>query len=59
MAFKYPQYLVETDWLAEHLNDNNIRILACTAFNQPDESGAVRAESWPPMKLNIPVPKFL
>ncbi len=45
MAFKYPQYLVETDWLAEHLNDSNIRVLDCTAFNQPDGSGGVRAES--------------
>ncbi len=45
MAFKYPQYLVETDWLAEHLNDNNIRVLDCTAFNRPYGSGGVRAES--------------
>lgn len=45
MAFKYPQYLVETDWLAAHLNDNNIRVLDCTTFNRPDGSGGVRAES--------------
>ena len=44
MAFKYPQYLVETEWLAEHLNDSGIRILDCTAFNRRDGSG-VRAES--------------
>lgn len=45
MAFKYPQYLVETDWLEDHLNDSDIRILDCTAFNRPDGSGGVRAES--------------
>ena len=45
MAFKYPHYLVETDWLAEHLNDSDIRVLDCTAFNRPDGVGGVRAES--------------
>jgi thiosulfate/3-mercaptopyruvate sulfurtransferase len=45
MAFKYPEYLVETDWLAEHLNDSKVRVLDCTAFNRPDGSGGVRAES--------------
>ncbi|MDA0262611.1 MAG: sulfurtransferase [Chloroflexi bacterium] len=50
MPFKYPQFLVETDWLAEHLNDSDIRVLDCTAFNLPDGSGGIRAasgrESW-------------
>lgn len=45
MAFKYPQYLVETDWLADHLNDSDLRVLDCTTFNVPDGSGGVRAES--------------
>ena len=45
MAFKYPDYLVETDWLADHLNDSDIRVLDCTAFNRPDGSGGIRAES--------------
>ena len=45
MAFKHPNYLVETDWLAEHLNDPDIRVMDCTAFNRPDGSGGVRAES--------------
>lgn len=45
MAFKYPQYLVETGWLSEHLNDSGIRVLDCTAFNRPDGGGGVRAES--------------
>ncbi|MDA1129007.1 MAG: sulfurtransferase [Chloroflexi bacterium] len=45
MAFKHPQYLVETDWLAEHLKDSDIRVMDCTAFNRPDGSGGIRAES--------------
>ena len=45
MAFKYPEFLVETEWLAEHLNDSDIRVLDCTAFNRADGSGGVRAES--------------
>lgn len=45
MAFKYPKYLVETAWLAQHLNDPDIRVMDCTAFNRPDGGGGVRAES--------------
>ena len=45
MAFKHPEFLVETDWLADHLNDSDIRVLDCTAFNRPDGSGGIRAES--------------
>lgn len=30
MAYVNPQYLVETDWLAQHLNDNNLRIFDVT-----------------------------
>ena len=29
MTFQNPQYLVETDWLAEHLNDPELRIIEC------------------------------
>jgi thiosulfate/3-mercaptopyruvate sulfurtransferase len=45
MAFKYPEFLVETDWLAEHLGDSDLRVLDCTAFNLPDGNGGIRAES--------------
>jgi thiosulfate/3-mercaptopyruvate sulfurtransferase len=45
MAFKYPEFLVETDWLAEHLSDSDLRVLDCTAFNLPDANGGIRAES--------------
>jgi thiosulfate/3-mercaptopyruvate sulfurtransferase len=29
MTFQNPQYLVETDWLAEHLDDPDLRIIEC------------------------------
>jgi thiosulfate/3-mercaptopyruvate sulfurtransferase len=29
MTFKNPQYLVETDWLADHLNDAELRVIEC------------------------------
>ena len=27
MSYAHPEYLVETDWVAEHLNDENVRII--------------------------------
>ena len=45
MAYKFPDFLVETEWLADHLNDSDIRVLDCTAFNRPDGSDGIRAES--------------
>ena len=37
MAFTHPQYLVETDWLANHLDDPDLRILDCNVGIQPAE----------------------
>jgi thiosulfate/3-mercaptopyruvate sulfurtransferase len=38
--------LVETDWLAEHLDDPDLRVLECTVFLQFDpETGARKSES--------------
>ena len=45
MAFKYPEFLAETDWLADSLSDSDIRVLDCTVFNLPDGSGGIRADS--------------
>ena len=45
MIIKNPKFLVETDWLDTHLNDANIRVLDCTAFNRQDGSGGIRVES--------------
>jgi thiosulfate/3-mercaptopyruvate sulfurtransferase len=46
MDFARPQYLVETDWLAKHLEDPGIRILECTVYLHPaDVSGGYRVES--------------
>ena len=35
-GFAHPEYLVETDWLAQHLNDPNVLVLDCTTHLIPD-----------------------
>ena len=46
MTFKNSQYLVETDWLAEHLNDPALRIVECNVGmpNYHTESAADHIE---------------
>ena len=44
MTFAHPEFLVTTDWLANHLNDDNVRIFETTVFLRRG-AGAVRAES--------------
>ena len=48
MAFTHPQYLVETDWLEEHLNDTELRILDCNVLLIPEDDGGFRLESQRP-----------
>ena len=45
MSFANPQYLVETVWLAEHLQDPDLRILDCTTVRLVDEGSGLRVES--------------
>ena len=46
MAFTRPQHLVETDWLAQHLDDPGVRVLECTVYLHPaDVPGGFRVES--------------
>lgn len=49
MAFAHPEYLVDTEWLAAHLDDPTLRILDCTIVvhdNQGQEQGqGFRVES--------------
>lgn len=33
--FVHPEFIVETDWLADHLNDPNVRVLDCTTHLMP------------------------
>ena len=42
MPFARPQYLVETEWLAQHLDDPRVRVLECTVYLHPDPSAANR-----------------
>jgi thiosulfate/3-mercaptopyruvate sulfurtransferase len=41
----HPEYLVETDWLAAHLDDPNLRILECTTILHARPDGGYHAES--------------
>jgi thiosulfate/3-mercaptopyruvate sulfurtransferase len=45
MSFARPQHLVETDWLAQHLDDPNVRVLECTVYLTPKAGGGFVAES--------------
>ena len=45
MTWARPQYLVETDWLAQHLDDPGVRVLECTVSLYPRPEGGFRAES--------------
>jgi thiosulfate/3-mercaptopyruvate sulfurtransferase len=45
MSFARPQYLVETDWLAQHLDDPGVRVLECTVYLHPKPDHGFRAES--------------
>ena len=44
MAFAHPEYLVSTDWLAENLADDDVRVFETTVFLHRG-AGGVRAES--------------
>jgi thiosulfate/3-mercaptopyruvate sulfurtransferase len=38
-SFVHPEFIVETSWLAEHLNDANVRVLDCTTHLMPPTKG--------------------
>ena len=46
MSFTRPQHLVETDWMATHLDDPGVRVLECTVFLAPGRrAGRLSASS--------------
>ena len=45
MAFARPEYLVETEWLAQRLDDPSVRVLECTVYLHPKPDQGFRAES--------------
>ena len=45
MAFAHPEFLVSTDWLAEHLADDDVRVFETTVFLHSVAGGGRRAES--------------
>jgi thiosulfate/3-mercaptopyruvate sulfurtransferase len=38
-GFVHPEFIVQTDWLAEHLDDPNVRVLDCTTHLMPPKQG--------------------
>ena len=44
-SYARPEFLVETDWLADHLDDPNIRVFDCTTHLVPGSDHTLRAES--------------
>ena len=45
MTTTLPGKLVETEWVAEHLGDADLRVLECTTILRPGDDGRLRAES--------------
>ena len=45
MAYARPQYLVETDWLAAHLEDPDLRIYDCTMHLLPHPENVFTVEN--------------
>ena len=45
MAFANPEFLVSTDWLAEHLAEDDVRVFETTVFLRPRDGGGYRVES--------------
>ena len=45
MAFAHPDFLVSTDWLAECLADDDVRVFETTIFLHPRDGGGRRVES--------------
>jgi len=45
MTYAHPEYLVETDWLADHLEDPNLRIFDCTVVLELKPDGGYVIET--------------
>ena len=44
-GFIHPEYLVETDWLAQHLDDPNVLVFDCTTHLIPDPKNHLPGET--------------
>ena len=45
MAFAHPEFLVSTDWLAEHLAADDVRVFDTSVFLRPHDGGGYQVES--------------
>ncbi|MEQ9639895.1 MAG: sulfurtransferase [Alphaproteobacteria bacterium] len=39
-GYAHPEYIVDTDWLAAHLEDEHVRVFDCTTILKPVDQGA-------------------
>ncbi|MYD65817.1 MAG: sulfurtransferase [Chloroflexi bacterium] len=44
MAFAHPEFLVSTEWLAEHMGDEDVRVFESTVFLRRLDEGGFRVE---------------
>jgi thiosulfate/3-mercaptopyruvate sulfurtransferase len=44
-GYAHPEYLVDTDWLAAHLEDPRVRVFDCTTILEPDPDKVYRVVS--------------
>ena len=45
MAFAHPEFLVSSDWLADHLADDDVRVFETTVFLRPQDGGGYQIDS--------------
>lgn len=57
MAYAHPEYLAETDWLAQHLSDPEVRIIEVSGMLSRSLSNQAKAECFD--KEHIPGAQFL
>lgn len=45
MAFTHPEFLVSAEWLAAHLDDDDVRVFDTSVFLRPREGGGMEVGS--------------
>ena len=45
MNYSHPEFLVSTDWLAENLDQEDVKVFDTTVFLRPDPEGTFKVES--------------
>jgi len=45
MSYQHPEFLVSTEWLADNMDKQDIKVFDCTVFLRPDPTSTYRVES--------------